>query len=99
MYLSFGGIGSGCCPVVCWVCRWALIPLPLLVPVLVLFPDKRLLLSFLEVCGVFMPEAYGVDEWEGKRRGGGPSPIPILFPVPVLVLISALAPAPALVPV
>ena len=95
MYLSFGGIGSGHCPVVCWVCRWALIPLP----VLVLFPDKRLPLSFLEVCGVFTPEAYGVDEWEGKRRGGGPSPIPIPFPVPVPVLISALAPAPALVPV
>ena len=99
MYPSFGGIGSGRCPVVCWVCRWALFPLPLPVPVLVLFPDKRLSLSFLEVCGVFTPEAYGVDEWEGKRWGGGPSPIPIPFPVPVPVLISALAPAPALVPV
>ena len=87
MYLSFGGIGSGRCPVVLWVCRWELIPLPLPVLVPVLFPDKRFPLRFLEVCGVFTPEPYGVDEWEGKRRGGGPSPIPIPFPVPVPVLI------------
>ena len=70
-------------------------------PVPVLFPDKRLPLPFLEVHGVFIPEAYGVDEWEGKRSGGGPSPSPspIPFPVPVPVLIPALAPAPVVVPV